>query len=67
MDACQDEKRVSVLVARRESAGLTIYKLAKLAGIKWETLRDIERRGTKPRQATLDRIEQALERGERHA
>ena len=48
------------LAERRSAAGLSRYKLAKLAGIKWETLRDIECGRTKPRQETLDRIEQAL-------
>ena len=62
MEPCQ--QRISALVARRERAGLSLYKLAKLAGIKWETLRDIERGDTKPRKATLDRIEQALANGQ---
>jgi predicted transcriptional regulator len=48
--------------ARRQAAGLTIYKLAKLAGVKWETLRNVERGWPPPRKRTLDRLERALTR-----
>ena len=55
------QEGISEISARRQAAGLTIYKLAKLAGVKWETLRDLEqgRRGP-PRQRTLRRLEAVL-------
>ena len=48
------------IVSRRQAAGMTIYKLAKLAGIKWETLRDIERGTRKAQRATLEKIDRVL-------
>jgi ribosome-binding protein aMBF1 (putative translation factor) len=57
MDACQTENRIA---ERREALGRSRYWLAKRAGIKWETLRDIEVGARKPNSKTAAKIERAL-------
>ena len=59
MDASQ-ETISDKIAARRTRAGLTRYELAKRAGIKWETLNDIESGKRKPQRLTLELIERAL-------
>lgn len=52
--------RISEIIRRRADAGLTIYALAKAAGVKWETLRDLEHGRRRPKHRTLRRLETAL-------
>ena len=56
MDAVKENR----IAEKRVSAGISRYRLAKDAGIKWETLRDIETGRRRPQAATLRKIEQAL-------
>jgi predicted transcriptional regulator len=53
-------KRPPSLRSRRKAAGLTIYKLAKLAGVKWDTLNSIETGQHSPQRRTLRKIETVL-------
>ena len=55
------------LIRRRWSAGLTQKELARLAGVRPETLNRLERGKTVPTAATVDRLIKVLERVEREA
>jgi predicted transcriptional regulator len=53
-------KRPASLRSRRKAAGLTIYKLAKLAGLKWDTVHAVETGQHSPQRRTLRKIEAVL-------
>jgi predicted transcriptional regulator len=58
MDKTQEA--ISKISPRRRAANLTIYKLAKLAGVKWETLRNLERGDRRAQRKTLAKLDQVL-------
>lgn len=45
---------------RRKAAGLSIYMVAKLAHLKWETVRSVERGDHPPLPSTLAKIDAVL-------
>jgi|SRR5581483_4977972 len=51
------------VIARRREAGLTRQELAARAGVRVETLAQVEAGGGSPGAATLAKIERALQRG----
>jgi transcriptional regulator with XRE-family HTH domain len=55
------------LIRRRRAAGLTQAELARLAGIRVETLNRWEKGKTTPSVATVDRLARVLEQAEREA
>ena len=50
---------------RRRALGWSIYRLAKEAGLRWQTVQEIEKGRRKGRRETLERIEAALASGGR--
>lgn len=52
------------LLRRRRAVGLTQGELAKMAGVRPETLNRIERSGRSPSVATVDKIDRALAKAE---
>jgi predicted transcriptional regulator len=60
-----DVQKKDGLAERRRRVGLTIYALARRAGVRWLTLRDLESGKRRPQKRTLDKIERALQAVER--
>lgn len=48
------------IAERRRKLGLSVYRLARLAGVKWQTAQDADRGIRKPHPGTLRKLEQAL-------
>lgn len=61
MDANQEKSDIR---QRRQALGWSIYALARRAGLRWETTRDIESGKREPRAVTAAKIEAALAQGE---
>ncbi len=55
------------ILRRRRAAGLTQVKLAKLAGIRPETLNRLEQGKHTPSMETINKIDQALNKAEKRA
>ena len=59
MTECQTQNRVPY---SGRPVSMTRYRLARLAGIRWQTLKDIESGRRAPRRGTMAKIRAAIER-----